>query len=168
MKRRVMKPTFSSLAILMLLLMSLWIGAAIGADHGAAEEKAEEEAVKHQEKCPVMGGKVNKDLYVDKDGKRIYVCCKGCLDKVEKNFDTYAKEYKEKGIDISKPKEQSMCPVMNKKINKSLYVDNDGKRIYVCCRSCLGKVKADFDKYAEKLEEKGVDLSKPEEKKEKE
>ena len=33
-----------------------------------------------QTTCPVMqGSPVNKSLYVDTEGYRIYVCCGGCL-----------------------------------------------------------------------------------------
>ena len=27
-----------------------------------------------QQFCPVMGGKINKDLYADYEGKRVYFC----------------------------------------------------------------------------------------------
>lgn len=36
-----------------------------------------------QKTCPIMGGKIDKKLFVDADGYRIYVCCAGCLDKVK-------------------------------------------------------------------------------------
>jgi len=35
-----------------------------------------------QTKCPIRGGAINKNLYADVEGYRIYVCCPGCLDKV--------------------------------------------------------------------------------------
>lgn len=47
---------------------------------------------------------------------------------------------------------------MGGKINKDLYVDHDGKRVYVCCKGCIGKIKADPDKYIKKLEKDGVAL----------
>jgi len=31
-----------------------------------------------QTHCPIMGGEINKDVYVDHDGYRIYFCCAGC------------------------------------------------------------------------------------------
>lgn len=56
-------------------------------------------------------------------------------------------------------KPQTNCPVMGKnKINKNLYVDAEGKRIYVCCGACIAKVKADPKKYIKKLEDQGVKL----------
>ena len=53
---------------------------------------------------------------------------------------------------------QAQCPVMGGKVNKNLYVDHDGKRIYVCCEGCVGAVKKDLDKYIKKLEAEGVTL----------
>lgn len=61
--------------------------------------------------------------------------------------------------------EQTTCPVMEGgKINKKLYVDANGKRIYVCCGGCIAEVKKDPAKYIEKLEKAGVVLEKAPEK----
>ena len=53
---------------------------------------------------------------------------------------------------------QTTCPIMGGAINKSLFVDHDGKRIYVCCESCLGKIKQDPEKYISKLTGQGIVL----------
>jgi len=55
-------------------------------------------------------------------------------------------------------KAQTECPIMGNKINKSLFVDIQGKRVYVCCGMCIGKVKTDPERYIKELEEKGVVL----------
>lgn len=55
-------------------------------------------------------------------------------------------------------KKQTTCPVMGGAVNKALYVDHAGKRIYVCCGGCIGTVKADPAKYIRKLEAEGVTL----------
>lgn len=55
-------------------------------------------------------------------------------------------------------KPQTTCPVMGGKINKELYVDHDGKRIYLCCAGCVSKVKADPEKYIRQLEDQGIQL----------
>lgn len=54
---------------------------------------------------------------------------------------------------------QATCPVMGGKINKELYVDAEGKRIYVCCNGCIAAVKQDPAKYIQKLEEQGVTVA---------
>jgi hypothetical protein len=59
-----------------------------------------------------------------------------------------------------KMKTQTMCPVMDGKINKSLYADVKGYRIYVCCPGCIKKIKEDPEKYIKKLHEEGVNIEK--------
>ncbi|KMQ49871.1 hypothetical protein CHISP_3224 [Chitinispirillum alkaliphilum] len=48
---------------------------------------------------------------------------------------------------------QQTCPVMDREIDKDLYVEQDGKRIYVCCQSCVEIVENDFEKYLEVIKE---------------
>ena len=52
-------------------------------------------------------------------------------------------------------KEQTTCPVMGKKVDKNLYADVNGKRVYVCCQGCIAAVKADPDKYLARIAEAG-------------
>ena len=60
--------------------------------------------------------------------------------------------------DKKKPKPQITCPIMGGKINKKLYVDHAGKRIYVCCGGCLAPIKKAPQKYIAKLEAQGITL----------
>ncbi len=57
-------------------------------------------------------------------------------------------------------KEQVNCPVMGGKINKEIYADHDGKRVYFCCAMCIDTFKKDSAKYFKKLENEGVSLAK--------
>ena len=58
-------------------------------------------------------------------------------------------------------KAQTNCPVMpGNPINKALFVDVEGKRIYVCCSGCVGAIKKDPKKYIQQLEASGVVLEK--------
>jgi YHS domain-containing protein len=54
-------------------------------------------------------------------------------------------------------KEQVNCPVMGGKINKELYADHDGKRVYFCCAMCPDTFKKDPAKYIEKMKKDGID-----------
>ncbi len=57
------------------------------------------------------------------------------------------------------PKKQTHCPVMTKNpINPKMYVDVQGKRIYVCCPGCITKIKADPEKYIKQMETEGIVL----------
>ena len=53
---------------------------------------------------------------------------------------------------------QTTCPIMNKPIKNDLYVDHDGKRIYLCCKRCVRRCKKDPGKYITKLEDEGITL----------
>jgi len=64
-------------------------------------------AVKVQETCPVMGGKIVKDVSVDHDGKRVYLCCKGCIEPFKKDPAKYIKALEADGVtlEVVKPKD---------------------------------------------------------------
>ncbi len=58
-------------------------------------------------------------------------------------------------------KPQTTCPVMKgSPVNKALYVDAEGYRLYVCCGACVREVKADPTKYVARLQAEGVELEK--------
>lgn len=76
----------------------------------SAEEVAKQNPVekKTQIECPIMGNKVNKNLFVDYEGKRVYVCCGGCIEKVKSDPAKYIKELEAKGIVLDEaPKDKS-------------------------------------------------------------
>ncbi len=82
------------------------LASGILATEDAAKQAAPAEK-KAQTECPVMGGKINKSLFIDFEGKRIYVCCGGCIDKVKADPAKYIKELESKGIILDQiPKEK--------------------------------------------------------------
>ena len=46
-------------------------------------------AVAEQTTCPVMGGPINKELYTEYQGKKVYFCCAGCETEFNKNPEKY-------------------------------------------------------------------------------
>jgi len=74
--------------------------AADKADQAPAQTNAV--AVKAQTTCPVMGGEVDKTQFVDYDGKRIYVCCGGCMAKIKKDPAKYVKQLEAEGVTLDK------------------------------------------------------------------
>ena len=70
----------------------------------AQAEKVAKKAGKvvHQTMCPVMGNAIDKKLFVDHEGKRIYVCCAGCLETIKKDPATYIKQMEDQGITLFK------------------------------------------------------------------
>ncbi len=55
-------------------------------------------------------------------------------------------------------KPQTKCPVMGGDIDKAVFVDHEGKRIYFCCPPCIETFKANPEKYLAKLAKEGVRL----------
>lgn len=135
-------------------------GLAIGMTSLAAEKQ--EAPKKKQTHCAVMRqNPINTNLYVDVRGKRIYVCCPGCIGKIKADPDKYIKQMEADGMTLENaPVMQKTCPVSDKPINKNLYVDADGYRIYTCCPNCIGAVKADPEKYIKKMKAEGITLEK--------
>lgn len=54
---------------------------------------------------------------------------------------------------------QTTCPVMGGEINKQVYADHDGRRVYFCCPYCDGEFKKDPQKYLDKLKEQGQETT---------
>ena len=57
---------------------------------------------KPQENCPVMGGKISKEVFVDHSGKRVYFCCNGCPETFKKDPDKYIKKLESEGVELEK------------------------------------------------------------------
>ena len=85
----------STLIILVLSVMVVFT-ACKKSDHtdSADMEKARMELAKKtdQKVCPVMGEKLNPEIFVDHNGKRIYFCCKGCIEKFKAEPEKYMKK----------------------------------------------------------------------------
>jgi len=53
---------------------------------------------KAQATCPVLGGNINKDVYVDYKGQRVYFCCAACIPEFQKDPEKYLEKLKAQGI----------------------------------------------------------------------
>jgi len=62
------------------------------------------------------------------------------------------------GLWAAEAKPQTTCPVLAGNVDKNVYVDYQGKRIYFCCKGCDAEFHKDPGKYMKKLEEQGVTL----------
>ena len=78
------------------------VASAYGSETLAAQDQ-------HAQKlCPVMGGKIDKSVYVDYQGKRVYFCCSGCKQTFLENPEKYMKEMESQGIVLEKaPKSET-------------------------------------------------------------
>lgn len=74
---------------------------------GHAQGKTEEKkgTVKAQSHCPVMGGEIDRKLFADYKGKRVYFCCAMCTSKFEKDPEKYIKQLEDEGVVVEKTPE---------------------------------------------------------------
>jgi len=141
--------------VVVIVLASAAVVALGGEGHGQHHDQA----VKPQTQCPVMGGKIDKEVYTEYDGKRVYFCCPGCIAKFKEHPKLYLEKLAKEGVTLENAgKPQTTCPVLGGKIDKNVYADYKGKRVYFCCAGCVAKFKEDPSKYLKKLAEQGVSL----------
>ncbi|MBU0617868.1 MAG: hypothetical protein KKI02_09135 [Planctomycetes bacterium] len=63
----------------------------------SATSGAQADKLKPQTVCPIMGGKINKEVFVDAAGYRFYACCPACLDKIKADPEQAVAALKAKG-----------------------------------------------------------------------
>ncbi|MFH1943864.1 MAG: YHS domain-containing protein [bacterium] len=117
-----------------------------GCSAGCQEKAVQTAETPNQEKCPVMGSPVNKEVYTDYNGKRVYFCCAGCDKKFRQDPEKYMKQMKEKGVVL----ENVHCPVSGKPANPEVFTEYQGKKVYFCCEGCKEKFLASPEKYLKK------------------
>ena len=110
---------------------------------------AAQDDLKPQATCPVMGGKIDKDVYVDYQGQRIYFCCASCKENFLKDPEKYFEKIEKEGVLLESV--QKKCPVMGGDIDKNVFTDYKGRRVYFCCASCQEKFKKDPENYLKKM-----------------
>ena len=72
----------------LLIVFAFSIGTSLAADNSTNEQKT----------CPVMGGKINKDIYADYEGKRVYFCCDACISTFKKDPAKYITKLEGEGV----------------------------------------------------------------------
>ncbi len=86
----------------MMIAMMLALTVAFTAGVGWAAEPStgfmDRPRPKQQIACPVQGGKINKNLYRDYKGQRVYFCCPECIPIFEKNPEAYLQRMQEQGV----------------------------------------------------------------------
>jgi YHS domain-containing protein len=142
--------------ITVLFVFVMIFAVAVPALH-AEEKKAMEkkagipEGFNAQTTCPVMGGKITSESYVDYQGQRVYFCCPGCessfLADPDKYFEQAAKDK------VMFENVQTTCPVTGEPIDRQFFTYYKGRGIYFCCADCVGKFNAEPEMYLKKMRE---------------
>jgi len=121
------------------------------AERVAAQRKELKDLPKVQVTCPISDEPINKEVYSEKGGEKVYFCCPRCKGKYEENPDKYATQV------ANSMTIQTKCPLSGQPISPDAFVDfTSGHRIYFCCNRCTGKIKADAAGFVETLRDKGI------------
>ena len=91
--------------------------------------------LKEQTICPVMGNKINKNVYTDIQGQRVYFCCPGCIETMKADPDKYFKKVAKDGVRFENI--QTVCPVTGEKIDTTVSTYYEGRTVYFCCNNCI-------------------------------
>lgn len=83
-------------------VMLATVAGQVRADSSAPSTTAEVPAVKRQMVCPVMGGAINRSLFADYGGKRVYFCCGGCVARFKKDPAAIISKMESEGITLDK------------------------------------------------------------------
>lgn len=99
--------------------------------------------------CPVMGEKIDKNIYVDYQGQRVYFCCQGCIDSFNKEPEKYFKKAAKENILFENV--QTACPVSGDPVNKEFFSYHKGRGVYFCNQDCKAAFEKNPEKYMDKL-----------------
>lgn len=75
-------------SFVLVLLVSLSALTA-GCRKSEPQEPQENAAAGVQTVCPVMGGKIQEDVYTEYQGKKVYFCCPACVEKFKADPEKY-------------------------------------------------------------------------------
>jgi len=87
--RKTQLGTAFTLIIFFLAGVFLLTGCKKKSEPAPVEVKEAVESVAEQTICPVMEGAINKDIYTEYKGKKVYFCCPGCKSKFEEEPEKY-------------------------------------------------------------------------------
>ncbi len=72
-----------------LLAATLWLTGCKKQQPAAPEKPQVGTQTIEQTTCPVMEGPINKDIFTEYQGKKVYFCCDRCKKEFEKNPERY-------------------------------------------------------------------------------
>jgi len=109
---------------------------------------------KIQVTCPVSGDPVDTTVFAEFEGRRVYFCCNGCVNKFERDPGKYQSAL------ANGFTHQTRCPVMGEEIDPQAFTTvAGGQKVYFCCPRCEKDLFANPAKYLPNLKAQGYDFS---------
>lgn len=62
-------------------------------------------------------------------------------------------ETKDKKVEVVSEKLNTVCPVSNEEADSKIVAEYNGKKVALCCKTCLKKFQKNPEKYMKKLEQ---------------
>jgi hypothetical protein len=119
--------------------------------------EADKLGVAAQATCPITGDDLNAmggPIKVVRGDESLFICCQGCLAKVEAEPDRYfgsvISAAKATESDAEAVAAQGTCPISSQDLNAMggpIKISRAGKSVFICCPACIDAVKADAAKY---------------------
>lgn len=123
----------------------------------------------------LSGKKIDREVFADYNGKRVYFHCPICRDRFQQRASVYLDAIKKRHIileDLSLPlekriemtlfgepgKRQSVDVISGKPANPWVYDDYDGKRIYFCCYVSKARFDEHKELYLKAIKKRGIIL----------
>lgn len=120
------------------------------------------EVTTEQVHCPVSGEAVDPKVSADYQGKKVYFCCKDCVEKFNKDTAKYADTLKPEAGLLARGKNAKddllQCAVCSAsmgamKRSAAKTADYKGTTYFLCSDGCVDSFKGDSEKYVKKLAE---------------
>ena len=107
---------------------------------------AAQETWKPQTSCPVSGKPINKEVFLDFQGQRIYFCCPSCPAEFQKDPEEYFAKFEKEHIELENI--QTSCPVSGEELGENpVVIHFKGRTVKFCCPSCEKPFRANPEKY---------------------
>lgn len=110
---------------------------------GQSTDKDKEAKAVTNKKCPVSDTDVSESIRVEYKGQYVYMCCDGCKAEFNKDPEKYVAKLSKEDQEAIKPNTE--CPVSHEPVNKALFVEYRGRKVYFCCENCVEKFKKDHE-----------------------
>lgn len=91
-------------------------------------------------RCPVGGMLINLAHSVVTDDGPVFFCCEHCIEKFRANPSQYGREVEElRGRLKELPSVQVTCPVSGSAVDRSIFIEEQGVRVFFCSEECRSR-----------------------------
>jgi len=106
------------------------------------------DAVSAAPRCPVTNEPINLAVRTETEDGPVFFCCTDCVEKYRANPGKYTAKVAAQRAGLAlRPKVQVTCPVTRDPVDTDVFVAQGDRKVYFCCKDCVGKFKQNPAKY---------------------